>query len=470
MRTKRRLLLPFLISVFLIGSLLWGSWIWYDANVDRSGWMTTEEGVRFYQDFYGDPVSGWLDLGDNRYYFDPGGIPRSGWQQLAGDTYYFEPDGVMARGWRELEGKHYYFQSSGVMAEGWLATDQGKYYLLEGARVSGWQNIGADTYYFGSEGLMSLGFARVDGATYYFGENGVLVTGLQTVGEQIYCFGDDGIMRTGWDETEEGRRYYYEDGPMARGWTDIEGKTYYFEEDGLLFTGWMEEGEYRRYFCEDGAMAIGPTQIEGQTYYFSPKGIHIVLVNALNPVPDYYELEPVNVTGRFEVDRRCYDALVEMLEACTEAGNQYVFNSAYRTIKEQTEILELRTAEHMVEYGLNYETAKQKALETVAVPGTSEHHLGLAVDLLGKDAIAWLQEHCWDYGFILRYTEEKFPITGIIEEPWHFRYVGVEVAQDIRESGLCLEEYLGAEAVKPDAQRVEVPETTAQTEPEEAYE
>ena len=82
----------------------------------------------------------------------------------------------------------------------------------------------------------------------------------------------------------------------------------------------------------------------------------------------------------------------------------------------------------------------------MALPGSSEHHLGLAVDLLGDDAIAWLQAHCWDYGFILRYTEEKQAITGIVDEPWHFRYVGTEVSLDMKDSGLCLEEYLGAAA------------------------
>ena len=106
-------------------------------------------------------------------------------------------------------------------------------------------------------------------------------------------------------------------------------------------------------------------------------------------------------------------------------------------------ILDLRTEEHM-ETGLSYEAARAKALQTVAYPGTSEHHLGLAVDLLGEEAVAWFTEHCWDYGFIVRYTADKYAITGIVDEPWHFRYVGTEVSLDMKDSGLCLEEYLGA--------------------------
>ena len=68
--------------------------------------------------------------------------------------------------------------------------------------------------------------------------------------------------------------------------------------------------------------------------------------------------------------------------------------------------------------------------------------MGLAVDISGEEANAWLAEHCWEYGFILRYPNEKSAVTGIIYEPWHYRYVGREAAKEITESGLCLEEYL----------------------------
>ena len=129
----------------------------------------------------------------------------------------------------------------------------------------------------------------------------------------------------------------------------------------------------------------------------------------------------------------------------------YEFNSAYRSIKVQEDILYARTQEHIA-IGFSEEEAYAEARKTVALPGTSEHHLGLAVDVLNVDdaeakALDWLGEHCWEYGFILRYAEEKAPITGIIYEPWHFRYVGTRVSMDMKDSGLCLEEYLGAGAV-----------------------
>lgn len=92
----------------------------------------------------------------------------------------------------------------------------------------------------------------------------------------------------------------------------------------------------------------------------------------------------------------------------------------------------------------------------MAVPGTSEHQTGLAVDLVASSYQVldrkqeqtaeqkWLMEHCWEYGFILRYPSDKSAVTGIGYEPWHYRYVGRETSKAIQDSGLCLEEYLTA--------------------------
>ena len=449
MKTKIRLLLPaFLIFLIIAGACV-GGWLWYDAHVDRSGWVETD-GVRFYQDFYGDPVSGWLELEDGRYYFQEGGIPTLHWQTIDAVTYYFGDDGRMHTGWLEKDGKLHYFGGNGSMVVGWLWLEEGRYYLKDGALLTGWQEIDGNTYYFSPEGIASLGWAEIDGDTYYF-DDGCLTTGFLTQEETVYFFREDGTLHTGWLEGENGDSFFLEDGSMVFGWQEIEDSWYYFDENGILFNqGWLQQGEYRYYFFEDGSYATGPQVINGETHYFSPKGIEVVLVNALNPVPDWYRLDPVNVVDYHDVDRLCYDALNRMLTDLTAAGIEYTFNSAYRTILEQTTILEYRTREHMAQFDLEFEEARDMAYETVAIPGTSEHHLGLAVDLLGDQAVAWLQEHCWDYGFILRYTEEKEWITGIVDEPWHFRYVGTEVSLDLKDSGLCLEEYLGAEYVNLD--------------------
>lgn len=104
--------------------------------------------------------------------------------------------------------------------------------------------------------------------------------------------------------------------------------------------------------------------------------------------------------------------------------------------------------------GYSQAEAEAKAATVVARPGTSEHHVGLAADVLGSGyasleesfentpAFAWLKAHCAEYGFILRYPKEKEDITGVIYEPWHYRYVGVEAATEIMRRGITLEEYL----------------------------
>ncbi len=450
MKTKARFLIPVLITLAILAAVGGGIWFWYDNNVDRSGWIE-KDGVRFYRDFHADPVSGWLELDGHTYFFGEGGIPSTGWQEIEGTTYLFSDAGHMTTGWVEEDGKTHYFGGNGALVEGWLWLEEGRYFFRDGTMVTGWQTVDEEKRYFGSDGIMVTGFEEIDGNTYYLDSDGILALGITEMDGCIYNFQDSGVMFTGWETLEEGDRYYFPEGPMAVGWAEIDGEKYYFDENGIRqHAGWKEEGEYRYYIHEDGSYAVGPTVIDGQTHYFSPQGIEVILVNGLNPVPDYYKRELVNVVDYHDVDRRCYEALTKMLADCEEAGIEYTFNSAYRTIKEQTMILEYRTLEHMRDFGMDFREAREKALDTVAIPGTSEHHLGLAVDLLGTEAVAWLTEHCWDYGFIVRYTEEKESITGIIDEPWHFRYVGTKVSLDMKDTGLCLEEYLGASAVTAD--------------------
>lgn len=431
------------ILILLGIALLCASWFWYDATVDRSGWVE-KDGIRYYRDFHAQPVSGWLDIDTQRYYFHDDGTVHTGWQDIGGQRYHFHPDGVMDTGWLTMDGETYYLGTNGAMHTGWQTLEGERFYFPEGKMATGWQDIDGQRYHFHPDGVMAKGFTEIGGYFFHFEEDGTVTTGDAVIDGTQYLFLQNGAMFTGWTDREDIRCYYLPDGALATGWQSIDGKWYFFADDGAMQTGWLTQGEYSYYLHPDGDAAVGPTEIDGATHYFSPRGIEVILVNARNPVPSYYEMDLVNVTGWHDVDARCYDALVQMLSDCNAAGIEYNFNSAYRSIAEQTTILELRTQEHMAAGNLDYSTAYAKALQTVAIPGTSEHHLGLAVDLLGNDAIAWFTEHCWDYGFIVRYTDEKKHITGIIHEPWHFRYVGTEVSLDMKDSGLCLEEYLGA--------------------------
>jgi len=450
MNEKRRKTLKNLAVLLWVILALCVGWIVFDQTVDRSGWVE-KDGQYSYRDFHGRRITGWLELGDKTYFLNNDRIMVTGWQKIGSKHYYFAGDGVMATGWRNVDDKRCYFDPDGAMHIGWLELDAKRYYLDEnGAMVSGWQELDNETYYFGENGAMLSGWNRIAGNTYYFGENGSMTTGELELEGKHYKFASDGILFTGWEETDTGRRFYCDDGAQAFGWTEIEGQWYFFQENGLTKTGWHTEGEYSYYLLEDGSAAVGPHRIDGTIHYFTPRGIHVVLVNADHPVPKYYDAQMVTYIPWHEVAEVALMPLTKMLEDCTAAGYEYVFNSAYRSIQVQTDILVTRTQEH-IDRGYSEEEAYLEARKTVALPGTSEHHLGLAVDILNsnseKRALDWLSQHCWEYGFILRYAEDKASITGIVYEPWHFRYVGTEVSMDMKDSGLCLEEYLGAGAV-----------------------
>lgn len=187
-----------------------------------------------------------------------------------------------------------------------------------------------------------------------------------------------------------------------------------------------------------------------------PTDWRLMLVNPWNAIPQGYQPELVTVENGYQVDQRCASALTAMLADCRAAGYSPLIRSAYRTQAQQTTFYQNLVQARMAQ-GLSQTEAQKQAATEVAVPGTSEHRLGLAVDLVDASyqvldeaqastpAQQWLMEHCWAYGFILRYPAEKQDITGIIYEPWHYRYVGRDHAQAIRQSGQCLEEFLQAE-------------------------
>lgn len=451
MEEKQRKSLIILCSALGIILALMIGWTAFYLCVDRSGWVE-KDGLVSYRDFHGNKVSGWLELEGNTYYFDADCILLTGWQKLDGNRYYFGPDGAMAVGWISLNNHRYYFDEKGILQTGWLDWQGSRYYLRQdGVMATGLQEIAGNTYCFGSDGALSTGWQVVNGKTYYFSETGTMVTGRITLEEKQYYLQDDGVMFTGWEETEDGRRYYDSDGAMATGWAQIGEKWYFLGDDGLTQQGWFQEEEYQYYFLEDGSAAVGPHVIDGEQFYFTPKGIMVVLVNADHKVPGYYKPNLVKYPPWHEVADIALEPLTKMLEDCVAAGYPYVFNSAYRSLTVQQDILYTRTQEYIAS-GMSEEDAYAEARKTVALPGTSEHHLGLAVDILNDKAadtkaLDWLGEHCWEYGFILRYAEDKAAITGIVHEPWHFRYVGTAVSMDMKDSGLCLEEYLGAAPV-----------------------
>ena len=167
------------------------------------------------------------------------------------------------------------------------------------------------------------------------------------------------------------------------------------------------------------------------------------LINGDHPIPEGYEVELTEVPGGEQVDARIYESLMDLLEAAEAEDLGPIVVAGYRTQETQQRIMDEKIAEYL-EQGYSQEEAEARSKEWVAVPGYSEHQLGLAVDINGAvyDIYPWLAEHSWEYGFILRYPEDKVEITGCQPEEWHFRYVGTEAAKEIYDRGICLEEYL----------------------------
>ena len=183
----------------------------------------------------------------------------------------------------------------------------------------------------------------------------------------------------------------------------------------------------------------------------------LILVNPWNYSPEDYAPVLENVQGKYNLDEKAAESAKNLVAAAKEAGFNMLLCSAYRTVQKSAELYQ-RKVNEFLSAGYSEADAKTEAAKWVAPPGTSEHHTGLAMDLVSSDywsyysdlehdyekfdSFKWMYEHCAEFGFILRYPKDKQEITGITYEPWHYRYVGVEAAEYIMENGLCLEEYL----------------------------
>lgn len=193
------------------------------------------------------------------------------------------------------------------------------------------------------------------------------------------------------------------------------------------------------------APAGGDSRPQDPEVYADSADWNLRLVNRWNPIPEGYNVNLKELPGGEKVDERIYDSLMEMFEAAKEGNWDELPRviSGYRTQEAQQELYDAEVNKYKSQ-GYSEEDAKTEAGKWVAVPGTSEHQLGLAVDVEGAtyDVFLWLQENSYKYGFIFRYPDDKTDVTGTVEEVWHYRYVGVEAATEMYEQGLCLEEYL----------------------------
>lgn len=183
---------------------------------------------------------------------------------------------------------------------------------------------------------------------------------------------------------------------------------------------------------------------------------YLMLVNRDYILPDNYTVKTaktvIDIYGGYDrgyLDYRVAPHFIEMYNAALEDGLKLSPLSGYRSVERQKNNFENLIRDYMNK-GYSKAQATVLASEIILPPSTSEHNAGLAMDILSlevsfenSDEFAWLQEHAADYGFILRYPKDKQKITKITYEPWHWRYVGVKAAKEMKASGECLEEYLG---------------------------
>lgn len=200
-----------------------------------------------------------------------------------------------------------------------------------------------------------------------------------------------------------------------------------------------------------GATAVQGGSIDNPTIItIDEENWHLTLVNSGYRIPDSYEPDLVYVCGSEErLDKKVAEHYEKMYNAALQEGVTLTPCSGYRSYETQERNYN-RKIEFFEAQGFSTEEAKVKAATIIMPPGSSEHNLGYAMDIVCVDEwfedtaeFMWLQEHAADYGFIMRYPEDKQDITKVIYEPWHWRYVGVETAKALKSSGLVLEEYLG---------------------------
>ena len=211
---------------------------------------------------------------------------------------------------------------------------------------------------------------------------------------------------------------------------------------------------YRMEQGENGAAASDPPkQPDSGTAEFSKDDWRLILVNKQHPIPEDYSFTLATIKGSKQCDERIIDDLLAMMQAAKEDGINLLIMSPYRSDARQEWLFEKKINLYMGR-GLSYMDAYKLSSQIVMVPDSSEHQIGLALDIVcdtyqsltegfgDTQAGIWLEEHCAEFGFIVRYPKGKEYITGVEYEPWHFRYVGVEAAGVIMDREITLEEFV----------------------------
>ncbi len=230
---------------------------------------------------------------------------------------------------------------------------------------------------------------------------------------------------------------------------------YIGDEDAYTLDDILESAEH--YTVGDKNQDNDPETAEGgagaeETLTFDSSDWKLVLINKQHPIPEDYSFKLGSIKGYMKCDERIIADLLDMMHAAKADGYNLVIKSPYRTDDRQENNFNERIKSYMNQ-GYSYMDAYKVASRVITIPGSSEHQVGLAIDITSDTysdleqgfgetgAGKWLEEHSCEYGFIVRYPENKEYITSIEYEPWHFRYVGKDAATVIMKEGICLEEF-----------------------------
>ena len=396
-------------------------------------------------------LRGWVEIDEQWFYFDlETGEARTGWSLIGEKWYYFTSNGEMQVGWINLKNKWYFLDNNGAMETGWFKVGSTWYYATsDGAMQTGWVKLKNKWYYLNDSGSMRSGWFQVNSTWYYATSDGAMQTGWVKLNNKWYFLKNSGAMQIGW--FMNGGNWYYSatSGAMQTGWLQIGSKWYFLNSSGAMQTDWKQVNNKWYYLFKSGQMASNTT-ING--YKLDKNGAW--LSNQSSNIPTYIDgVLIVNKTlhlpssyapGESSTART---AFTQMATKAKSAGYSLTAFSTYRSYTYQSGLFDRYSKAHGV----------AKASRFSARAGQSEHQTGLAFDVgeVGKEnqwasssfastnAAKWIAQNAHKYGFIIRYPEGKEHITGYIYEPWHLRYLGVDLATKVYNSNKTLEEYLG---------------------------
>ncbi len=253
------------------------------------------------------------------------------------------------------------------------------------------------------------------------------------------------VVDYGYEEMDEAEIEALENGEVPEEFIADSGDD---EDDGASLDDLLE------HIDEEDEETVGSEENVGDSEItFDKTAWNLLLINKQHPAPDDYTFTLDTIKGSMKCDERIITPLAQMFKAAADDGINLEVRSPYRDISRQEYLFD-RKMKLYLNRGYSYMDAYKEASSVVTVPGASEHQIGISLDITSDtysvldegfentEAGKWLKDNSYRFGFILRYPKGKEDITGIIYEPWHYRYVGVDAATVIYERGITLEEFI----------------------------